>query len=85
MNAPVVRDSAYAHHNASISVGPKSDAWKLSIYAENIGNERYINSIFDLSNPRLHHPEVWTTALLRCVVRSPVLIAGIFTAATFAA
>ncbi len=49
MNAPVVRDSAYALHNASISVGPKSDAWKLSIYAENIGNERYINSIFDLS------------------------------------
>ncbi len=49
VNAPVVRDSAYALHNASISVGPKSDAWKLSIYAENIGNERYINSIFDLS------------------------------------
>lgn len=49
VNAPVVHDKSYALHNASISFGPKSDAWKLSVYAENIGNERYVNSIFDLS------------------------------------
>lgn len=49
VNSPMVRDEAYAIHNASLSFGPASDSWKVSVYAENISNERYINSIFDLS------------------------------------
>ncbi len=49
VNSPVVRDGGYALHNASISFGESSDRWKVSAFVENIGNERYINSIFDLS------------------------------------
>ncbi|MBJ7437997.1 MAG: TonB-dependent receptor [Sphingopyxis sp.] len=49
VNSPVVRAGSYALHNASISLAPSSDRWKLSAYVENIGNTANINSIFDLS------------------------------------